>query len=142
MEEEEVIRYYFQHGYDYNTIMDFFAKFHDIHISRHTLLNRLKKYGLRRRGCEGDVNLIRELIRRELDGYVSLLGYRAMWKRLHSKYGKEVPRLIVQKLLKELDPEGSKHRSFYSLSNKNKFFIITHSVHIQSIPDTVHSNHQ
>ena len=37
--------------------------------------------------------------------------------------GKEVPRLIVQKLLKELDPEGSKHRSFYSLSNKNKFFI-------------------
>ena len=76
------------------TLLWIFLQFHDIHISRRTLLNRLKKYGLRRRGCEGDVSLIRELIRRELDGYGSLLGYRAMWKRLRSKYGIEVPRLI------------------------------------------------
>ena len=113
-----MLRYYFQHGYDYNTIMDFLAKFHDILISRRTLFNRLKKYGLRRRGCEGDVNLIRELIRRELDGYGSLLGYRAVWKRLRSKYGIEVPRLIVQKLLKELDPEGSKHRKAHCLQRR------------------------
>ena len=113
-----MLRYYFQHGYDYNTIMDFLAKFHDIVISRRTLFNRLKKYGLRRRGCEGDVNLIWELIRRELDGCGSLLGYRAVWKRLRSKYGIEVPRLIVQKLLKELDPEGSKHRKAHCLQRR------------------------
>ena len=51
MEEEEAIRYYFQHGYNYNTIIDFLAKFHDIHISRRTLLNRFTSTWLRGR-CE------------------------------------------------------------------------------------------
>jgi hypothetical protein len=56
------------------------------------------------------VNEIWEFAKRELDGCGSLLGYRAMWKQMRSKYGIQVPRLAVQKLLKELDPEGSKLR--------------------------------
>ena len=83
-----------------------------------TLLNCLIKYGLCRRGCKGDVNIIRIFIRHELDDRGSLLGYRAMWKCLRSKYGMQVPRLVVQKLLKELDPVGSKLRKTHGLQRR------------------------
>ena len=56
------------------TILSFLERFHDIKISRVTLLNRLKQYGLCRRGRDVDKNVVREYIRRELDGSGSLLG--------------------------------------------------------------------
>ena len=52
MDEEEAIRYYFSRKYKYNTILDFLEKYHDIKMSKSTLLNRLKQYGLTRRNCE------------------------------------------------------------------------------------------
>ena len=87
MAEEEAIRHYFSKNYDYSTILLFLERGHDIKISKRTLLNRLKQCGLRRRGRDEDEGMVKEYVNRELDGSGSLLGYRAMWRRLHSKYG-------------------------------------------------------
>ena len=62
-----------------------------------------------------DVGIVREHIIRELDGSGSLLGYRSMWRRLHSNYGINVPRSTVQILLAELDPYGTQQRKAHRL---------------------------
>lgn len=117
-DEEEAIRYYFSKNYDYYTILRFLEKFNDINMSKGTLLNRLKEYGLRRRGCGANEEEVRQYIQQELDGPGCLLGYRAMWRKLHSKYGINVPRAIVQDLLCELDPEGSNLRRAHRLKRR------------------------
>ena len=107
---EEAIRHYFSMNYNYATILNFLERHHGIRISKRTLLNCLKEYGLCRRGRTIDEQIVREYIIRELDGSGSLLGYRSMWRRLHSKYRINVPRSTVQVLLAELDPEGTQQR--------------------------------
>ena len=82
------------------------------------MLNRLKSYGLCRRGCNVDDNQIRQYIIEELDGPVKLSGYRAMWRRLKVKHGLNIPRYIVARLLKEIDPEGSLHRQAHRLRRR------------------------
>lgn len=109
-DEEEAIRYYFSKNYDYYTMLRFLEKFNDINMSKETLLNRLKEYGLHRRGCGTNEEEVRQYIQQELEGTGCLLGYKAMWRKLHSKCGINVPRAIVQDLLCELDPEGSNLR--------------------------------
>ena len=49
IDEETVIKYYFQRGFSYEEIIHFLAKRHDHEISNSTLLRRLKTYGLKRR---------------------------------------------------------------------------------------------
>ena len=117
-DEEEAIRYYFSRNYDYATILNFLERFNNIKISRGTLMNRLKQYGLCRRGRHADEGVVRECIRRELDGSGSLLGYRSMWRRLHSKHGINVPRSVVQNILRELDPEGTELRKARRLKRR------------------------
>ncbi|XP_046858691.1 uncharacterized protein LOC124452149 [Xenia sp. Carnegie-2017] len=107
---EDIIRNYFTKNYTYDTILQLLQKYHGIRISRSTLLNKLKLYGLQRRGNTVDKDHVRRCIVRELDGSGKLLGYRAMWRRLQSKYGLQVPRLVAQTTLQEVDPEGSKWR--------------------------------
>ena len=89
-DEEADIRHYFSLNLEYDTIMSSIER-----ISKGTLLNRLKKYGLQRRDRIVDVGIVREHIIRELDGSGSLLGYRSMWRMLHSNYGINVPRPTV-----------------------------------------------
>ena len=108
MDEGEAIRYYFSRKYEYNTILNFLDKYHDIKMSKRTLLNRLKEYGLSQRNCEIDEALLREHISKELEGPGRLLGYRAMWRKLHLKYGINVPQSSVEMLLREMDPEGTR----------------------------------
>ena len=118
MDEEEAIRYYFSRKYEYNTILDFLDKFHDIKMSKWTLLNRLKEYGLTRRNREMDEATLRQDISRELEGAGNLLGYRAMWRELHFKYGTNVPRSAVEILLREMDPEGTRLRQAHRLKRR------------------------
>ena len=120
-DEEEAIRYHFSRNYDYATILNFLERFNNIKISRGTLMNRLKKYGLCRRGRHVDEGVVRECIRRELDGSGSLLGYRSMWRRLHSKHGIKVPRSVVQNILRELDPEGTELRKARRLKRREYY---------------------
>jgi hypothetical protein len=95
-EEEEAIRYYFRRSDDYNAILEFLDKYHDIRMSKRTLLNHLRDYGLNRRNCNVDEDLLRDHINRELQDSGNLLGYRAMWRRLHLKYDINVPRSAVE----------------------------------------------
>ena len=107
---EEAIRYYFGKNYKYKTILALLEKYNNISISKRTLLNKLREYRLRRRGNVVDCNHVKDCIQRELDGSGQMLGYRSMWRRLQSKYNVHVPRLIVQTILRDLDPEGSRLR--------------------------------
>ena len=115
---EEAIRYYFGKNYQYKTILEFLDRFHDIKISKRTLLNKLKEYGLSRRKSNADRGQVSACIQRELDGSGQLLGYRAMWRRLQSKHGIHVPRLMVQTILRELNPEGSRLRRAHRLQRR------------------------
>ena len=57
-------------------------------------------------GCEDDIKLIQStltVIKRELDGPSSLLGYRGMWNKLQCYY----PCDMVMQILRELDPDAS-----------------------------------
>ena len=117
-EMKQAIQYYFQRGFNYETILSFLEKYHSITISRRTLLNRLKTYGLSRRGCNVDDNQIRQYIIEELDGPGRQSGYRAMWRRLKAKHGLNIPRSLVAHLLKEIDPEGSKNRQAHRLRRR------------------------
>ena len=44
-DEEGIITYYFNRGFEYNEILLFLVKHHNHHISYSTLLRRLRQYG-------------------------------------------------------------------------------------------------
>ena len=86
-EEDAAIRHYFSKNFDYKTMLELLERCHEIKTSKRTLLNRLKMYGLCRRRRATDEQIVREYIMtRELDDSGSLLGYRSMWRRIHSKH--------------------------------------------------------
>ena len=111
-DEKEVITYYFSKGYEYDAIVHFLAKFHDITMSIRTLKNRLRRYQIRRRTPTYDLNLVREAILRELSG-----GYRCMWHTLHL-HNIQVPRHVVENLMRELDPDGCEQRRSRALQRQ------------------------
>lgn len=108
-EEMELIEQYFHRGFEYQTILSFLQKYHGISMSLSTLKSRLKQQGLKRVNPNYDIQVVRETIRKELDGPGCSGGYRAMWHALRLE-GIQVPRRIVAQLLKELDPEGCQLR--------------------------------
>lgn len=84
-------------------------------MSYSTLLRRLKKYGLIRRGVTGKETFgdtflaVRGRINELLSGPGSSMGHCSLCHTLEME-GLCVPRVIVQDLLKEMDPEGSEFR--------------------------------
>ena len=86
-EMKYAIEYYFQGDFKYKTILAFLEKCHSIKLSRRTLMNRLKSYGLVRRGYHVDDNVVRQYIIEELDGSGRLCDYCAIWQRLDAKHG-------------------------------------------------------
>ena len=108
--EEEAIRFYFTRGFQYNSILSFLSKFHAINISYRTLLNRLNEYGLRRRNQNIDEMEVRRLIENEMDGAGNSVGYRMMWQTIRTKYHTNASRALVQRLVRDIDPEGSDAR--------------------------------
>ena len=107
-DEEEILKYYFYRGFSYQEILCFLSDRHRCQISYSTLLRKLKKYRLFRRGVS-----MSELI----NGPCSALGYRAIWHTLEME-GLRIPRVIVQDLLKEMDPEGSELRRKHRLKRR------------------------
>lgn len=106
---EELIKYYFYRGYEYKVILEFLPTYHNVEVSERTLHRRLRTYGLSRRKHQYDVNAIIEEIQRMLDGPGCISGYRYVWHGLQFK-GHQVPRLVVERLLRELDPDGCQQR--------------------------------
>ena len=105
--EELLIRYYFQRGFSYLSIISFLNNYHDIELSIRTLQSRLSEYGLRRRGTNTPDAVVSEAIEQELDGPGCMRGYRAMWHCLRLQYGIQTSRNNVERILRELDPEGT-----------------------------------
>ena len=103
-DEQGLIEYYFSTGYQYKTIVDFLSKRHGIDISQRKLRNRLKQYDLCRRTPDFDINDIRRVVQDKLNGPGNLGGYRSMWHALRTE-GHQVPRRIVQQLMRDLNPE-------------------------------------
>ncbi len=117
--KERLVRLYFEAGYSYSLILKFLANLHGICLSLRTFKRLLRRYGLRRRGCNSDLNLVMDCIevikvassvhnalapckvydvmmymQTELEQSGSLLGYRAMHLRLIQMYQLRMPRLV------------------------------------------------
>ena len=115
--EEEVVLYYFFRGFTYEEILNFLQINHGLEISITTLKRRIKAYGLKRRLPDYNVGQIRAAIENILDGYGSIQGYRAVWHTLQLK-GLHVPCIVVQEILKEIDPEGTQLRKAHRLKRR------------------------
>ena len=96
--DEENLIYYFYKGFEYKNILGFLSTCHNIGISIRTLRRRLRKYGLRCKNPEYDVNLVREEVRAILDGPGCIPGYRHVWHTLRLR-GYQVHRIVVQLLV-------------------------------------------
>lgn len=62
---------------------------------------------------------MREIIKREIEGSSSLLGYRGMWSKLRTTYNVTVPRDMVMRILRELDPDASALRKARKLQRRS-----------------------
>lgn len=116
--EEVIITHYFEQGLEYEKILLFLSKFHGLNMCLRTLKSKLKSYGLRRRSVNADEDLVRRRIRQELEGPGCMSGYRALWHTLRLE-GIFVPRHVVERLLREMDPEGRDLRSARRLRRRN-----------------------
>jgi len=85
-DERLAIEHYFKRGFRYETIAHFLEEYHGISTNVRTLKRRLRQYGLRRRNHVHSEHTVREIIKREIEGPSSLLGYRGMWNKLRTTY--------------------------------------------------------
>ena len=114
-----MITYYFNRGFEYNEILLFLAKYHNHHISYSTLLRRLRQYGVSRQKQPSEEVLkeVRKRIKDIIDGPGSMGGYRTVWHALELE-GFRVPRIVVQEIIRELDPEGTELRKSRCLKRR------------------------
>lgn len=114
------MKYYFNRGFSYNEIIRFLAKHHDYHISYSTLLRRFKHYDLHRRNpgiSQEKIAQVQRHIQGMLEGPGSVAGYRSVWHDLELQ-GIRVPRIVIQELLKEMDPDGVASRQAHKLKRR------------------------
>ena len=116
-DEEGLIHYYFFRGFEYEEILMFLEKHHDVKMSIRTLKRRIKSYGLRRRQPDYDLDSVHAAIQDLIDGPGSMQGYRSIWHMLQLR-GIRVPRVVVQELLREIDPEGTELRRAHRLRRR------------------------
>ncbi|CAB4023316.1 Hypothetical predicted protein [Paramuricea clavata] len=105
MTEREIIEMYFYCGFTYSCILQLMSKYHNINMSLSTLKRRLQSFNLARSRDAIDVDQIRKAIRKEMDGPGCLFGYRFMWHSLRMGHGLTAPRDLVQRLMKDIDPD-------------------------------------
>ena len=113
-DDESLIKYYFFRGLSYNEIRLFLFENHGKQMNISTLKRRIDSYGLRQRQPDYDLQLVQEEIQKIVDGPGCLQGYRSVWHSLQLK-GITVPRGVVEQLLREIDPEGTKLRKAHRL---------------------------
>ena len=98
----EVIKRYFHRGYPYDTI----------ETRRTSNVCAKRCLGLKRKGNANimDDSAIKNVIREEMEGPGSLSGYRSIWHALGLRHHVHVPRNLVAKIMKEIDPDGVEER--------------------------------
>ena len=83
-DEEAIVTYYFNRGFEYNEILLFLVKYHNHHITYSTLLRRLWQYGVSRQlqPSEDILKEVRKRIKEIIDGPGSIGGYRTVFHTL------------------------------------------------------------
>ena len=114
--EEDIIRFYFYRGFNYEEILKFFQKY-DKEMSLSTLKRRIRDYGLQRRNIEYDFDVVRDAIRSLLNGPGCCRGYCTIWHTLQMT-GMTVPRVVVAEFLRELDSKGVQERSRHRVKRR------------------------
>ena len=114
---EELIRYYFYKGFTYEEIRKFLSQYHNKEMSLSTLKRHIKRLGLQRRNAEYDIASVGNAIMSLLEGPDCSRGYRSIWHTLQMN-GMRVPRLVVELLLREIDPEGVSERRKHRLKRR------------------------
>ena len=104
-------------GYEYDVIVLFLCKFHGIEMSVRTLKSRFSSLGLRRKDAELNEGEVRQRMQQEVDRPGCLSGYRSMWHTLRRE-GYAIPRHLVHRLLKEMDPDGCEMRRRHRLQRR------------------------
>ena len=117
LSRDEIVEEYFKIGLSVPEITSFLCSVHRIFISLRQVKRILRRLGCRRRSQSG-LNEIVEVVEEELRGSGSLLGYRAMHKRLTTIYGLLTAREVVRNVLKIVDPEGVEHRARHRLRRR------------------------
>ena len=103
-----VVRGYFKKGYTYIMTLEFLKVHHKAKISLPTLKRTLKKLNCSRRpllGKRASFDEVKQVIREEICGGGSILGYRRLWSHLKT-FVVLVRREDVRLALLELDPEN------------------------------------
>ena len=95
MDTFKLLEEYFHQGYPNQAIVDLLEKLHGVRMHVRTLKRRLKALGLRRKEGDCDEDLLRNLIKQEMQGTDSLDGYRYVWHSLRLKYHVNVPRSVI-----------------------------------------------
>ena len=108
----------FHLGYDYKTITNMLQVYHGITMSVRTLKRRLQSYILVKRKNSVNEALIRNVIRREMQGPGQLAGYRKMWHVLRIKHHVHAPRWLGGRV------------AFCSLWRQRKWLVFTVSIFI------------
>ena len=116
-DEEGLIGYYSFRGFEYEEIRLFLLKDHNTEISLSTLKRQIKRYGLKRQRPDYNIDEVKVSIQQIINGHGCLQGYRAVWHTLQLR-GMRVPRIIVQQLLREIDPEGTELREVHRLRRR------------------------
>lgn len=108
-QRSEIIRNYFQRGYNYDEILLFLASHHDIIISKRHLKRMINSQGLFRRKHHSDFNDVVEYVQGLVQTSGQLHGYR--WIHLKCvRYGLTVSKETIRLILQLLDPDGVEMR--------------------------------
>ena len=91
---------------------------HKISLTVSTLKRRLATYRLSRKNSNPNEQEVKSIIRKESQGSGHLSGYRKMWHILRINYHMHVPRSLVAKSLREIDPESSQLRKKRKLKRR------------------------
>ena len=115
----DLITEMFHRGYRYDVIVHLLEK-NGYKMHLRTLKRRLIDLGLKRKGkTEMDKSEIELLIRRETEGAGRLAGYRNIWHALHLRHHVHVPRSLVARWMKKIDPDGVQGRRARRLTRRN-----------------------
>ena len=114
-----MISHYFRFDYEYEEILLFLHKKLGIKMSLRTLKNRLREFGLRKKDHqETDENQVRQYIEEEISGPSSSRGYRSMRHHLRIKQNIQAKRATVERLLREVYPEGTEQRKRHKFGRR------------------------
>lgn len=108
---DELIRHYYTIGYTAIQCIVLLLSRHNISVSMRQIRRIISTLGIRRMDNQPYQTQIMMALRLELQGSGQRLGYRAMWRRLKTRYNICIPQEVVRQLLKALDPEGVEARS-------------------------------